>query len=299
MDKSGHLKGVASRFVVFLFAILLSWPGKAQSPYASSEDYAKYALKLREGGLLTASPRVEIMTGQEVPAQDSNDSGWKENIITSVFWIGQAIVSRNPVHNHASSWSRDWEAEYGGYDDPNPSHRRDFVPVTFTPRLNPFYCALPYNDVARGVTKPEARLIIPWFSREFVKEGTSVCKNHWVAIKSPQTGKTCYAQWSDCGPFRTDHWQYVFGGNRPEPNLNGGVGLAISPAVQEFLGANGTDVTDWRFVGESDVPPGPWCRLGENNTFVTEQRASQRHMADAGPDVSVGGDPSGSSSRVR
>jgi hypothetical protein len=31
-------------------------------------------------------------------------------------------------------------------------------------------------------------------------------------------------------------------------------------------------VTDWRFVDFSEVPRGPWSTLGENNTFVINDR---------------------------
>ena len=132
-----------------------------------------------------------------------------------------------------------------------------FLPAGFTPRQNPFYCALPYNDVTRGTTKPEARIVIPWFRQAYVQEGHTVCKDHWVAIQ--HGNRTVYAQWEDCGPFRTDHYQYVFGADRPRPNLNGGAGLDVSPAVRDALEMNATrDVCSWRFVEVSEVPPGPW-----------------------------------------
>ncbi len=84
--------------------------------------------------------------------------------------------------------------------------------------------------------------------------------------------RTVYAQWEDAGPFRTDHWQYVFGNEQPKPNLNKGAGLDVSPAVRDYLEMNYTDVTDWRFVEFSEVPRGPWSTHGENNTFVINDR---------------------------
>ncbi len=61
----------------------------------------------------------------------------------------------------------------------------------------------------------------------------SVCKGRWIAIR--YGNKICYAQWEDAGPFRTDHWQYVFGTERPEtPILNKGAGLDVSPAVRDL-----------------------------------------------------------------
>src|SRR5678816_2599956 len=107
---------------------------------------------------------------------------------------------------------------FGGYDNPNPSSRRNFIPVNFIPRQNPFYCALPYNDVTRGTTKPEAKSVIPWFRSAFLREGQSVCRDRWIAVRSRQSQRIAYCQWSDCGPFRTDHYQYVFGNERPMPN---------------------------------------------------------------------------------
>jgi hypothetical protein len=99
-----------------------------------------------------------------------------------------------------------------------------------------------------------------------------------VAIR--KGNRIAYAQWEDAGPFRTDHWQYVFGNERPKPTLNRGAGLDVSPAVRDYLGLKQTDVTDWRFVDFSEVPRGPWSTLGENNTFVINDRQRRVKLAD-------------------
>ena len=147
------------------------------------------------------------------------------------------------------------------------------------PRQNPFYCALPYNDKAREGHRPEAPKVVPWFKEAYRGPGVSVCKGRWVEIR--KGNRTVYAQWEDAGPFRTDHWEYVFGNERPKPNLNRGAGLDVSPAVRDYLGLSDTDVTDWKFVEFSEVPPGPWAKLGNNNTFVINQRKGQEPMAKA------------------
>jgi len=242
----------------------------AQSPYTSSEEFAKYAMKLREAALLQIEPRVVAPTAARPIA---GAFSWKTDIVTTVFWVGEAPSANNPVHNRSSSWDLDWATSYGGYDNPDPAARHEFHPVNFIPRQNPFYCALPYNDVTRGTTKPEASKVIPWFKSSFVREGQSVCQNHWIAIRNRRAGKIAYAQWSDCGPFSTDSYNYVFGPERPKPNLNGGAGLDVSPAVRDYLGLSNTDVTDWRFVNVSEIPAGPWRRFGDNNNFV---QAAQR-----------------------
>jgi hypothetical protein len=195
---------------------------------------------------------------------------WKSQIVTTVFWIGEKPSGNNPVPNRVSSWDKEWTKNYGGMDDPDPTHRSNYIPAKFTPRQNPFYCALPYNDKAREGHRPEAPRVVPWFNEAYQGPAVSTCKGRWVAIR--KGNRTVYAQWEDAGPFRTDHWQYVFGNERPKPNLNKGAGLDVSPAVRDYLGLQPTDVTDWRFVDFSEVPRGPWSTLGENNTFVINDR---------------------------
>jgi len=203
---------------------------------------------------------------------------WKQQIVTTVFWIGEAPSANNPVPNRSSSWDKDWTRSYGGFDDPNRAHRSDYMPVKFTPRQNPFYCALPYNDKASAGHRPEAPRVVPWFKQAYQGPGISTCKGRWIAIR--KGNKTVYAQWEDAGPFRTDHWQYVFGDERPKPNLNKGAGLDVSPAVRDYLGMEETDVTDWRFIDFSEVPRGPWSKVGENNTFVINDRKAGRAVAE-------------------
>jgi hypothetical protein len=203
---------------------------------------------------------------------------WKKEIVTTTFWIGEKPSPNNPVPNRTSSWDANWTKNYGGYDDPEPSHRHDFVPAKFTPKQNPFYCALPYNDKATNGHRPEAPRVVPWFKEAYQGPGISTCKSRWIAIR--KGNKVAYAQWEDAGPFRTDHWQYVFGNERPKPNLNKGAGLDVSPAVRDYLGINGTDVTDWKFVDFNEVPHGPWSKHGDNNTFVLNARKAEKTLVE-------------------
>lgn len=252
-------------------------PVRAQTVYQSSSDFAKYAMKLRESAILSIEPQVQIPTSNR--SLVSGRYPWKKNIVTTVFWVGELPTQNNPVPNTKSSWDAAWRANFGGYD--NPERRNGYLPAGFTPQLNPFYVALPYNDVTRGRTKPEAKMVIPWFKSSFEREGKSVCRDRWVAIR--KGNRVCYAQWSDCGPFRTDHWQYVFGNERPKPNLNQGAGLDVSPAVRDYLGIKGKDVADWKFVEFRDVPPGPWAKWGENNHFIIAARQKAERVASRKP----------------
>jgi hypothetical protein len=70
---------------------------------------------------------------------------------------------------------------------------------------------------------------------------------------------------SDHALGRADSAGYVFGDERPFPNLNHGAGIDVSPAVRDYLGLGPLGLIDWRFVEEADVPAGPWSlydRLG-------------------------------------
>jgi hypothetical protein len=224
--------------------------------------------KMRQSVLVSPSlaPAASGLGSDDPPWVTRERYPWKKEIVTTTFWIGEKSAPRNPVPNDSSSWDAHWASSYGGTDDPDRAKRVNYLPPGFVPNQNPFYVALPYNDVTKGQTKPEASKIIPWFSETFKEAGRTVCKGRWVEIRFKT--RTVYAQWEDCGPFRTDHWQYVFGDERPKPNLNRGAGLDVSPAVRDYLGMADTDVTDWRFVDFKDVPTGPWATHGGNNTFV-------------------------------
>ncbi len=194
---------------------------------------------------------------------------WHFDITATYFYIGELPTKNNPTPNTASSWDSAWDDNYGGFDDPNPANRcpRTYCPKGFTPRLNPFYVALPYNDIQKGGPKPEASRVIPWYRRDKEGKYESVCRGMWVQIY--YNGKYCFAQWEDCGPFVTDDWQYVFGGARPKNEKNKAAGIDISPAVRDYLGIpGGMAKVHWRFVDFHLVPGGPWAKIGKDNPFV-------------------------------
>ncbi len=192
---------------------------------------------------------------------------WKRNIVTTVFWIGEKPTSNNPVPNTVSAWDRRWTSNYGGYDNPSKTAREGFIPKGFTPGQNPFYFALPYNDISRTGTKSSAKEVIPWFEDKYYRSGRTVLKGRWIAIQ--RGGKVCYAQWEDVGPFETDDWPYIFGNERPKTKKNKGAGLDVSPAVRDYLDfPGGYGTVDWRFVDLDEVPDGPWKTWGANNPFA-------------------------------
>lgn len=221
----------------------------------------------------TPSHMPGIMFNPLAPKPAPGKHPWKTGIVATVFWVGEVPTKKNPMSNSASSWDQEWKASFGGFDDPDPRNRAtDYRPVSFVPKENPFYVALPYNDcVDHATTKAEARKVIPWFKDVFQKEGRSVCRNRWVAVRHGD--RTCYAQWSDCGPFVTNDAGYVFGNARPANAKNNGAGLDLAPAVRDYLDFRSGGKCDWRFVELAEVPGGPWKTHGANNLFA--QHGSQ------------------------
>ncbi len=255
------------------FAVLLAAvpSGFAQTPSPSpspdSADFAREAAKLRQQMIFKTLSQMPTLTAtRQPPFPSARKSPWKTNIVTEVFRI-----------EGAGAWDPQWQRHYGGVDSLDPAARRNYIPMKFTPRQNPFYCELPYNDLDKGATKPEAPVVIPWFKQAYRKFGQSVCQNQWVEIRTAD-GRTCYAQWTDCGPRCTDDWAYVFGPAMPEPNSDQGAGLGVSPAVRDFLKLHDLDVTSWRFVDYRDVPLGAWSDYGENNDFVKIPRGPKSAM---------------------
>jgi hypothetical protein len=190
---------------------------------------------------------------------------WKLNIVSTVFWVGE--IGGGPT-NARSAWDANWEANFGGIDDPRK--RRGYEPENFVPRKCPFYVALPYCDMRDGKLKPDAATLVPWFVREFKAQDRSVCKNRWLAIRHGI--KICYAQWEDVGPFRTDQARYVFGDGRPGPNANQDAGIDVSPAIRDYLDLGPLDRIDWKFVEENEVPIGPWSISGHVATTIAASR---------------------------
>jgi hypothetical protein len=237
-------------------------------PFELSESAAG-ASGWRRLGFQAARDRAPLGWMSDAPQADAAGYGpWKRNVVTTNFWVGEPPARNGPT-NSASAWDKRWEVNFGGFDDPKARH--GFFPAAFVPRRNPFYVALPYNDVdSRARYRPEASRVVPWFWERY-GQGGSVCKGQWVAIRN-RSGRVCYAQWEDVGPFRTAHWQYVFGNERPLPNANGGAGLDVSPAVRDFLGLRGLDITDWRFVRAGAVPPGPWLYYGRDGNRLDVEK---------------------------
>jgi len=186
---------------------------------------------------------------------------WKSNVIAGLFWIGKEGVTR-------SAWDDNWVKTNGGVD--SPDDRNGYSTAGHASKLNPFYVALPFNDIAH----PEmAQKWLPTRRHREPENGkpVSTCKDRWVWIKNAD-GQSCFAQWEDAGPFGDDDAGYVFG--KGAPKANGKPALSVSPAVRDYLQLNGSDekpaLVSWRFVDDADVPPGAWLKYDEQALIYVE-----------------------------
>ena len=118
-------------FALLPLLLVSAWPAHAQSPYESSADFAKYAMKLREQALLKVEPQVFVPTTSRASL---TRFPWKTGIVTTVFWIGEAAGGNNPVPNVKSSWDANWTSNYGGFDTPDAGSRKNF-PMRASPSL--------------------------------------------------------------------------------------------------------------------------------------------------------------------
>jgi hypothetical protein len=143
---------------------------------------------------------------------------------------------------------------YGGVDD--PVARRGYLPAAFTPKENPFYVALPYNDFdENGVRKPRASSVVPWAAGTTWAADQSMLKNRWLELRVGT--RTVYAQWEDV----EDDAAYVFGTAAPANRVDVRAGIDLSPAVRDALGVGDVSKVTWRFVERGAVPAGPWTAV--------------------------------------
>ena len=180
------------------------------------------------------------------------------NVRATVFWVGEGATSDNEyISNTVSAWDRNWQENYGGVD--NPDSRDGYHPSGFEPKQNPFYFALPYNDLKGDKSRKENSKSIPWYSATSA-EGVSIVKNRWIQVSTEE--KTCYAQWEDVGPGETDDFDYVFGNASPK---NSRYGIDLSPAVRDCLDVGGLSTVWWQFIDNKNVPAGPWKEIVTGN----------------------------------
>ncbi|MQW75315.1 hypothetical protein GHK92_05460 [Nocardioides sp. dk4132] len=233
---------------------------------------------------LVASLVVAAAPAGAAPVSDSRASDttypWHTRIVATTFWVGEIFDPDAPDGSQMiSTYDDNWYANYGGCDGQirrgvcrtERRFKRDgWFPRHMTPKQNPFYLDLPYDDLNDKIGFRRRGEVIPWASRPRYAglvgdRDVSLMKNRWVQIRS--RGRTCYGQIQDAGPGKYHDARYVFGHRdaRPASKRYNNAGMDVSPALNgclRFRSLNGKrDRVDWRFVDARDVPRGPWKRI--------------------------------------
>ncbi len=237
---------------------------------------------------------------------------WHTNIVSTTFWVGEIFDPDLPdgsqvCSTYDSEWAYRWSgvatgsvpasspgcpgAPTGGCDGiPSPGEcateprtaANGYFPTRVTPRENPFYLDLPFDDLNDPTGFSTRCAVIPWaadpgYAGHCSDQNFSYMKNRWVRLVGPN-GATCYGQIQDAGPSSGNKYHdsnYVFGLSdaRPANKVFNNAGVDVSPALNGCLGFSDldgqNDRVDWQFVDAVDVPAGPWRLLvttsGVNN----------------------------------
>lgn len=231
-------------------------------------------------GLAGAGCAPQDPTETSAAAQGTEEYPWHTDIVATTFWVGEIhdpdAADGSQVHSAYDSF---WQESYGGCDGQiiagvceteERKEEESWLPRNMTPKENPFYLDLPFDDVNNPRAFGLRGNVIPWaddpgYAGRETDKSFSYMKNRWVRMTNG--GRECYGQIQDAGPTLYDDDNYVFSevDARPaNPRFNG-AGMDVSPALNGCLGfssLNGAeDRVDWQFVDDEDVPEGPWLEI--------------------------------------
>ena len=213
------------------------------------------------GGVIIAKSIKDLsIKKKELTRRNQSPYPLHTNITATVFWIGEPQGGGSSENNALSAWDDLWQAHFGCFDD--PFQRNGYHPQGCTPKENPFYFDLPYDDFNGDARRSDAYQVVPWANSQNWQENESMLKNRW--IKVIRGNNVCYAQWEDAGPYVYDDARYVFGvkDERPKSAEANNAGMDVSPALRDCLKFDGlnndTNKVTWQFVESGNVPSGPW-----------------------------------------
>jgi hypothetical protein len=246
---------------------------------------------------VVSSPPATGVQGRQYPLHT--------NIIATTFWVGElfnaSLADGSQVcSTYDSNWAYTWSginkgkvpstadgcagAIVGGCDgvtsgdkcltEPRTAANDYFPTKAPTPKENPFYLDLPYDDLNDPIAFKERCTVIPWandpgYAGNCNNGDFSYMKNRWVKMTGPN-GNTCYGQIQDAGPSHGSLYHdknYVFGTGNAQPVQGqfNNAGADVSPALNGCLGFKELDGSgdkiSWSFVDAVDVPNGPWKKI--------------------------------------
>lgn len=250
-------------------------------------------------------PITSVVPSGITPTTTGRVYPWHTNIVSTTFWVGEifnaSLADGSQVcSTYDSSWAYHWSginkgtipanatacpgSIYGGCDGIAGANNscatekrtaaNGYFPTHATPKENPFYLDLPFDDINDSTAYNQRCQVIPWandpgYSGHCKDTNFSYMKNRWVRIVGPN-GNTCYGQIEDAGPSHGSLYHdaaYVFGSNDVQP-IQGqfnNAGADVSPALNGCLGFaeldGQNDKIKWQFVDDASVPSGPWKQV--------------------------------------
>lgn len=256
-----------------------------------------------------ASPQPQTSVTPSTASASAGTTGrtypWHTNIVSTTFWVGEIFDPKladgsQVCSTYDSSWAFHWSgvnngtvpsnasgcpgAIVGGCDGVSGADNacateartaaNGYFPSQGTPKENPFYLDLPFDDVNDTTAFGQRCDVIPWandpnYAGHCTDTNFSYMKNKFVRIVGPN-GNTCYGQIEDAGPSEGSNYHdaaYVFGENDAQPGQGqfNNAGADVSPALNGCLGFaeldGQNDKIKWQFVDDGDVPEGPWKKI--------------------------------------
>ncbi|MDQ1573958.1 MAG: hypothetical protein QOH44_1517, partial [Actinomycetota bacterium] len=120
----------------------------------------------------TASPMPTSTPPPKPPRAPANPYPWHTNIVSTTFWVGEIFdPNASDGSQVISTYDAHWYANYGGCDgvvangDCSTERRtaqNGYFPLRMTPKQNPFYLDLPFDDINDPAAFARRGQVIPW-----------------------------------------------------------------------------------------------------------------------------------------
>ena len=149
-------------------------------------------------------------------AHVSSGYPWHTDIVATTFWVGEVFdANASDGSQVISTYDSKWWDHYGGCDGvvvdgecrtEARSADNGYFPRQMTPRQNPFYLDLPFDDINNPTAFAQRGSVVPWahepgLSGRAGDWSVSFMKNRWVKIK--RGDRICYGQIQDAGRAST------------------------------------------------------------------------------------------------
>ena len=184
-------------------------------------------LVLLVNGLVACAAEPEPSPAAHV----SSGYPWHTDIVATTFWVGEVFDANASdgsqvdldLRQQVVGTLRRLRRRRRGRRVPYRRARsadNGYFPRQMTPRENPFYLDLPFDDINNSTAFAQRGSVVPWahepgLSSRAGDRSVSFMKNRWVKLK--RGDRICYGQIQDAGPGVYDDAAYVFGSDDRRP----------------------------------------------------------------------------------